>query len=54
VCFQIAFPSLDKNADRNIGDWFEALSPREKWYSTQALFLLMLVLFFSCLAIVPL
>jgi hypothetical protein len=54
VAFQIAFPSLDKDADKKIGEWFEALSPREKWYSTQALFLLMLVLFFSCLAIVPL
>ncbi len=54
VCFQIAFPSLDKEADKNIRDWFNSLSPREKWYSTQGFFLLMLVLFFACLAIVPL
>lgn len=54
VAFQIAFPSLDKEADAKISEWFNALSPREKWYATQGMFLLMLGLFFSCLAIVPL
>ena len=54
VCFQIAFPSVDKQADRHIGAWFQALSDREKWYVTQSLFVLMLLLFLVCLVIVPL
>lgn len=54
IGFQIAFRSIDQEADRAIAIWFESLGPREKWYATQIAFLLMLALFLSCLNLIPL
>lgn len=53
VCFQIAFRSIDKEADKSISIWFESLTPREKWYSTQIAFALMLSLFLLSLSLIP-
>jgi len=54
LSWQIAFSSIDKAADRRLPEWFEALSPREKWYATQVTFALMLGLFLLALKLVPL
>lgn len=54
LSWQIAFTSIDKAADRRLTEWFEALSPREKWYATQVTFLCMLALFLLALKLVPL
>lgn len=54
VGFQIAFRSLDIEADEALAVWFSALTPREKWYVTQTAFLLMLGLFLVCLKLIPL
>lgn len=54
VGFQIAFVSVDRAADRKLADWFEEMSPRAKWWATQILFCLMLILFLVCLKLVPL
>lgn len=54
VGFQIAFRSIDKQADADIGTWFTSIDPRAKWIFTQALFTLMLILYIVCLCIVPL
>jgi hypothetical protein len=54
LSWQIAFASIDKAADRHLSEWFEALSPREKWCATQITFLAMLGLFLLALKLVPL
>jgi hypothetical protein len=54
VGFQIAFRSIDREADRAIAIWFESLGPREKWYVTQIAFLMTLALFLVCLNLIPL
>lgn len=54
ITWQIAFRSIDRSADKNLSRWFEGLSDREKWYSTQATFVLMLALFFVALKLIPL
>lgn len=54
VTWQIAFRSIDQAADQKLGVWFEGLSDREKWYATQATYILMLVLFIIALKLVPL
>lgn len=54
VTWQIAFRSIDKSADQRLAAWFEGLTDREKWYATQATFVLMLALFIVALKLVPL
>ena len=54
LSWQIAFRSVDRAADQRLSEWFDALSPREKWYATQITFALMLGLFLLALKLVPL
>ena len=54
VTWQIAFRSIDKTADQKLAVWFEGLTDLEKWYATQATFVLMLALFIVALKLVPL
>lgn len=54
VGFQIAFRSIDREADRSLSEWFKSLAPSSKWWATQVAFLIMLCLFLVCLKLVPL
>jgi hypothetical protein len=54
ACWQIAFRSVDRAADKRLPEWFEALSDREKWYATQLSYVLMLALFILALKLIPL
>lgn len=54
VGFQIAFPSIDKAADKGISKWFNEMSPSSRWWATQVAFFLMLLVFLICLVLVPL
>lgn len=52
IGFQISFPSMDKWADKNIGEAFEGFTQREKFLYAQAGYLTMLIDFIICLIIV--
>ena len=52
IGFQISFPSMDKWADRNIGEAFDEMPNHVKFLYTQTGFIVMLLTFILCLIIV--
>ena len=52
VGFQISFPSMDKWADKNIGEAFDGMPNHVKFLYTQTGFIVMLLTFILCLIIV--
>ncbi len=52
--WQIAWRSVDRAADTGLNRWFEAFAERERWLLAQGTFVLMVVYYLICLAMVPL
>jgi hypothetical protein len=60
VLWQLLFASLDRATASqrsewgNLDDWFDALSPSQKWCAVQVTFIFCIILILACLKLVPL
>jgi len=52
--WQLAFPSTDKESDRNLSAWFDDMPPRWRWVAVQATFLFLFWGFIQILKSIPL